>query len=72
MKFVKNTNKFRAEIMFNGKSIHLGYFENIEDAAQTRKLKANELYGAFTNHIEKMKTELELLEEEFQNLINNI
>ena len=69
---MRKRNIFQTQIHFNGQSIFIGLFDNIENAIQARKLKANELYGAFTNHIEKMKTELELLEEEFQNLINNI
>ena len=72
VRYVKKPNMWRAEIGFNGKSISLGAFNTKEEAIQARKLKANELYGAFTNHIEKMKTDLELLEEEFQNLINKI
>jgi hypothetical protein len=72
VRFDKMANRWISEIGFFGKTIFIGYFNNIEDAIQARKLKANELFGSFTNHIEKIKSELELLEEEFQNLINNI
>lgn len=32
--FSKANNKYRAKISFNGKNIHLGYFENEHDAKQ--------------------------------------
>ncbi|WP_421355300.1 HNH endonuclease [Pseudocitrobacter faecalis] len=41
--------KWRAMIMVNGKSKHLGYFSNIEDAVKARIL-ANELSGFHNNH----------------------
>jgi len=30
--FIKRINKYRAQIMVNGENIHLGYFDNEEDA----------------------------------------
>jgi len=82
--FYKNLQKYRAVIQFNEKSIHLGYFDKLEDA---RVKKAKELFGEFLNTCETVKQELkevinnkineldELkileLELEFEDLINN-
>jgi hypothetical protein len=41
-----------AKITHNGKKYHLGYFENIEDAAKARQTKAKKLFGEFMNTIE--------------------
>ncbi len=50
----KQTNKWGASIMIDGIQIHLGYFVNKEDAIQTRKIKANKVFGIFTNSCESM------------------
>ena len=34
--FYKPSNKWRAQIMINGKNKHLGYFDKIEDAINCR------------------------------------
>ncbi len=47
-------NRWRARIEINGKKIHLGYFTNLEDAKNARRIKANELYGIYTNECEKI------------------
>ena len=52
------------------KTIDIGYYDTLEEAQIARQNKANELFGVFTNRIERIKTELELLEEEFEALIN--
>jgi len=51
----KNRNKLRAQITIDGIKIHLGYFENIEDAKEARIKRANEIFGAYTNECEKIK-----------------
>jgi hypothetical protein len=66
--FGKKTNKWRAQIKLNGKNLYLGLFNNIEEATKARKKKANELFGEFVNHTEKL-SDLELLEAEFEELI---
>ncbi len=38
----------------SGKKLHVGYFKNKEDAIEARKLRANEIYGEFTNACEKI------------------
>ena len=40
--------------MLDGISIHLGYFDNIEDTKQARLTKANEVFGVFVNKCEKL------------------
>lgn len=39
---------WRVKIQFRRKTIHVGYFRNIEDAAAAYKEKAEELYGEFS------------------------
>ena len=47
------TKKWFARICVNRTIIHLGYFDNIEDAKQARINKANELFGIYINSCEK-------------------
>lgn len=47
--FCKRRNKFKAQIKVNGKSISIGYFEDIASASQARK-KAEVEYGFCVNH----------------------
>jgi 3'-phosphoadenosine 5'-phosphosulfate sulfotransferase len=53
-------NKWIASIMIDGKSKHLGYFENEEDAGLAYNKKAIELFGAYAklNPIEYESEEL--------------
>ena len=50
----KNTQKWQAYIQIDGIPIHLGYFDNLEDAKQARIIKANEAFGVFVNKCEKL------------------
>lgn len=43
--YFKLTNKWRSAIKVNGKSIHLGFYKNIEDAVNARTKKEIELFG---------------------------
>jgi hypothetical protein len=45
--FVPKTQKWRAQIKYNGISKHLGYFENEEDAARAYDEAAKEYHGEF-------------------------
>jgi len=49
----KQKKKWRASIKTYGITMHLGYYNNIEDAKQARIKKANELFGEYTNACEK-------------------
>jgi hypothetical protein len=44
--------KWCSQIMTKGKSIHIGYFDNLEDAKQARQNKARELFGEYLNKCE--------------------
>jgi outer membrane murein-binding lipoprotein Lpp len=73
--YYKPYGKWMAHIRINRKKITIGYFKTLEEAQQARMKKANELFGEFTNKIEKIKTdvknvlnELEQLEQEFNNI----
>ncbi len=50
----KKAKKWRAFIYIDKKEKHLGYFTNKNDAIKTRKQKANEVYGEYTNSCEKL------------------
>ena len=51
--FKKNSQKWHAYIKFNYKKIHIGCYENIDDAKIARQAKAKELFGDFINSCEK-------------------
>jgi hypothetical protein len=45
--FFKRYGKWQAQVMFNYKHFHLGYFANEEEAARAYDRKARELFGEF-------------------------
>lgn len=45
--WVKTHKKWCAKIKYNQKNIHLGYFDNIENAREAYNTKAKELFGEF-------------------------
>ena len=45
--------KWKAQIGIDGKRIHLGYFETIEEAVTVRSARANIEFGEFTNSCER-------------------
>ena len=46
--------KWDARIYFNGKTHHLGHFNNKEDAIRARKEAENKIYSEYSEYIEKM------------------
>ena len=50
--FDKTRNKWKAQITINGKQMHLGRFDNLEDAKLARQNKAKELFGQYLNNCE--------------------
>jgi hypothetical protein len=49
----KKLKKWRARIMIDGITVHLGYYDNIEDAKKVRIERANIEFGVYTNSCEK-------------------
>ena len=50
----KEKRKWRATITIDGIKIHLGSFDNIEDAIQARVKRANQAFGIYVNACEKV------------------
>ena len=50
----KKAKKWNAKITIDGIKIHLGYYDNLEDAKIARINKANEAFGVYTNACEKL------------------
>ena len=50
----KGNKKWQAQITIDGIRIHLGNFDNIEDAKQARIQRANQVFGIYTNACEKI------------------
>jgi hypothetical protein len=45
----KRYGKWRVQIQFNNKKIHVGYYDDIDDASKAYNKKAKELFGEFAN-----------------------
>jgi hypothetical protein len=52
--FDKKAKKWRALIMIDGIHLHIGYFDNLEDAKTARVNRANEAFGVFVNACEQL------------------
>ncbi len=52
VRWIEETQKWRARIMVNGKDIHLGYFVNKDDAINIRAQKAQNEFGEYINKCE--------------------
>ena len=49
----KRYKKWHAQIKLNGKKIHIGYFNSLDEAKTARQNKAKNIFGEFTNACEK-------------------
>ena len=52
--FNKRAKKWHAQIKIDGIRVHIGYYENLEDAKIARINKANEAFGVFVNACEQL------------------
>jgi hypothetical protein len=52
--FNKRSKKYQAYITVDRVMIHLGWFDLLEDAKKARKIRANLVFGVFTNACERM------------------
>ena len=52
--FDKKAKKWRARIKIDGISVHIGMFDDIEDAKTARVNRANEVFGVFVNACEQL------------------
>ena len=50
----KANEKWRAQIRIDGIKIHIGYYDNLEDAKIARVNRANQAFGVYTNACEKL------------------
>ena len=50
----KANKKWRAQIRIDGIKIHIGYYDDLEDAKIARVNRANEAFGEYTNACEKL------------------
>lgn len=51
--FYKSSDKWRVQIMINGKNKCLGYFDNIEDAVDARRKASKKYFGQYQNKCEQ-------------------
>jgi len=52
--FNKKVKKWCAQITIDGICIHIGYYDNLEDAKIARINRANQAFGVYTNACEKL------------------
>ena len=52
--FNKKAKKWHARIMIDGISVHIGYYDDLEDAKIARVNRANEAFGVFVNACEQL------------------
>ena len=52
--FHKRVKKWHAQITIDGIRIHIGYYDDLEDAKIARVNRANEAFGIYTNACEKL------------------
>ena len=52
--FDKRAKKWHAQIKIDGIRVHIGYYDNLEDAKTARVNRANEAFGVYTNACERL------------------
>ena len=52
--FDKRAKKWHAQIKIDGIRVHIGYYDNLEDAKIARVNRANEAFGVYTNACERL------------------
>lgn len=52
--FIDYRNKWKAYLSIDNKHIHLGYFDNLDDAIKIRMRKVNEIFGDYVHISEKI------------------
>ena len=52
--FNKKAKKWHARITIDGISVHIGYYDDLEDAKIARVNRANEAFGIYTNACEQL------------------
>lgn len=50
------SNRYRVRLKFRGKTVNLGYFDQLEDAIQARQRAEEEIFGAFLQTLEETKS----------------
>ena len=53
VRWCENKNKWRAEYSLNNKTMHIGYYKTLEEAAEARRQVVKKVYGDFINNCEK-------------------
>ena len=59
------SGKWISRYKLNNRTIHIGTYNTIKEATQARILKVNEVYGEFCNKTQKIKDDIDELEQEF-------
>ena len=52
--FNKKAKKWQARIMIDGIRVHIGYYDDLDDARTARVNRANEAFGVYTNACERL------------------
>ena len=52
--FNKRAKKWHAQIKIDGIRVHIGYYDDLEDAKTARVNRANEAFGVYTNACERL------------------
>ena len=52
--FDKRAKKWHAQIKIDGIRVHIGYYDDLEDAKTARVNRANEAFGVYTNACERL------------------